>query len=76
MATAGRRVLKRLLADRRLRVVPDAERGFRIEGSASWLLGGACEDRRVAGTRYVRSAARRGRIGAGASLSPSLPRST
>jgi hypothetical protein len=51
-------VLKRLLADSRLRVLPDAERGFRVEGELPWLLaaGGAaegdCAERVVAGTGF------------------------
>jgi len=56
----GRRVLKRLLGDKRLRVLPDAERGFRVEGELGWLIGagsaasgGGCEERGVAGIRLA-----------------------
>jgi hypothetical protein len=47
----GRAVLKRLLGNERLRVRPDAERGFAVEGEVSWLIG-ACWDSLVAGTGF------------------------
>jgi len=59
----GRVALSRLLGEERLRVRPDSERGFAVEGEFSWLVpasGAAlpvCRDSVVAGTRYARNAA-------------------
>ena len=48
----GRAVLKRLLGSERLRVRPDDERGFAVEGELSWIVGTACGDSVVAGTGF------------------------
>ena len=54
----GRTVLQRLLGDERLRVRPDGERGFALEGEFSWLVGAgaahpeACSVSVVAGTGF------------------------